>query len=319
MRNYNIDREPVSSEEVSTFKDFKSILRKHAQTTEDLAKIKPVASSSKMYWLIGGAISALTFGALVIFSGDSNDFIVEQKTIEQKQVPLVEKTVALPKIKWQTVIRTAQVSVESRIGVNTISADRVNFAEFSTSDEVTTLIKSIQKPDADFVKASLVFKLDKGAELELSNANDLFTLSEKGQWEKVEYKAIAMPQIQKPELWKKGEPAINIEFGEFDGPASKYKNVVWKALNPKDLDVASDYYTTNWEDVSIEKTAVGGLYTITLKTSIKVKQFSVYPALYGQAYENAMADYNKNLMKAQEELKVAPKHYSISEGVYTVK
>ena len=41
MRNYNIDRERISSDEISSFKDFKSILQKHAQTTQDLARIKP--------------------------------------------------------------------------------------------------------------------------------------------------------------------------------------------------------------------------------------------------------------------------------------
>ena len=109
MRNYNIDRERISSDEISSFKDFKSILQKHAQTTQDLARIKPAGSVNKMYWAIGGVVSAVAISAVLIFGGDSPDLIssevVENTVVENKEV------VETSSIQWQTIIRTPKNSI----------------------------------------------------------------------------------------------------------------------------------------------------------------------------------------------------------------
>ena len=317
MRNYNINREPISSNEVSKFKDFKSILRKHSQTSEDLAKIKPNGSSNKIYWITGSVISALTFGVLVMFNLESHEpfRFVDQKLVEQ--INEVEKDVELPKIEWQTVIRSPQNSIEDSIGVNFISANKIKYAKFQTSEEVNYLIKNIQKPDIKFVNNSIVFKQEKEVELKLANKLALYSLSLKGQWVKVENKATEMPYIEKPVLFKIGDQGIKLSFKNFDGPISKYKNVRWKPVNIKDLD--DSYFTTNWEDASLEKTSINGVYTLTFKLGELEKSFNGYPALQKSAFDKAMIEYNKNLLRAQEKLNAAPKDYKISAGVYTIK
>ena len=73
MRDFNVNREPISSEEISTFKDFKSILRKHAQTTEDLSKIKNVGGSSRLYWGLGGALSAIAIISVMLLSNTDEE------------------------------------------------------------------------------------------------------------------------------------------------------------------------------------------------------------------------------------------------------
>lgn len=313
MRNYNINREPISSNEVSKFKDFKSILRKHSQTSEDLAKIKPVGSSNKIYWITGSVISALTFGALVMFNLKSHEPLrfVDQKVVKQI------KDVELPKIEWQTVIRSPQNSIEDSIGVNFISANKIKYVKFQTSEDVKYLIKNIQKSDSKFVKNSIVFKQEKEVELKLSNKLALYSLSLKGQWVKVENNAQEMPYIEKPVLFKIGDQGIKLSFKNFDGPISKYKNVRWKPVNLKDLD--DSYFTTDWEDASLEKTSINGVYTLTFKLGELEKSFNGYPALQKSTFDKAMIEYNKNLLRAQEKLNAAPKEYKISAGVYTIK
>lgn len=313
MRDYNIDREGISSEEISTFKDFKSIMRKHAQTTEDLAKIKPAKSSNGLFWGIGGAASVIAISLFVALSGTDDTVVKEEVAVK----PIVAEVVETPTVEWQTVIRTPQQAIEEVVGLNEISADRVDFAEFKNIDEVESLLKGIKKTDAGFIANSLVFKLSKDETIEMSSNNDLFHLNKSGEWVKVSYNPVEMPELEKPTEWKKGEPAVNIDFGDFEGPASKYKNIVWKPLNLKDLD--DSYYSTPWEDASVKRTSVNGMYTITLRYGEVEKNFNAYPALYGQAYKKAMKEYNAELLKIQEEVKTAPKTYSVSKGVYTVK
>ena len=126
MRDFNVNREPISSEEISTFKDFKSILRKHAQTTDDLAKIKPVGNSSRIYWGLGGALSVIAIASVILLSNTDEE--VRDPTTEFVAI-VDEVKYVLPEIKWETVIRTPKVSLEHALKLNIISADRVDFVQ----------------------------------------------------------------------------------------------------------------------------------------------------------------------------------------------
>ena len=316
MRNYNIDREQISSDEVSGFKDFQSILKKHAQTTQDLSKIKSVGSTNKIYWTIGGLASVIAVVAFFLFGGESKEVIVKD-FVEQKRV------IEVPVISWQTIIRTPKNSIEKEIGVNAISANRVDFVRFKSSSEVLTLLNSVQKTDADFVSKSLVFKVEKKEILEISNDNDLYRLNEEGRWDKVEYVPMEIPYIEKPVLWKKGEFAVqpkgipNGIYQYVDGMVSQYENIVWKPVNLMDLD--ESFFKIGWKEMSVKKTSVKGVYNLVFKYGEIEKSFNGYPAFAKSDYKKAMREYNKELVKAQENLKKAPKEYNVSAGVYTLK
>lgn len=312
MRDYNIDRERMSSDEISTFKDFKSIMRKHAQTTEDLAKINSSKISSGLLWGIGGTVSVIAVSLFFALSG--NEEAVVKDVVVAK--PITEVAEA-PKIEWQTVIRTPKESIEEVIGLNMVSADRVDYAEFSNIKEVNALLKGVKKTDADFITNSLVFKLSDAETLEISNTNDLFMLNKNGEWDKVAFNPVDMPYVEKPVLWNAGELAVRMNFDNFNGPASKYKNLFWKPVDRADMD--DSFFTTAWEDASVEKSDVEGVYTLTFKLGETVKRFNGYPALPKKDYQKAMKDYNAKLLKIQEEVKTAPKTYSVSKGVYTIK
>ena len=316
MRDYNIDREQISSEEVSSFKDFKSILQKHAQTTQDLSNIKSAGSSNKIYWIIGGFVSAIAISVLFLSIDDTKEVVVKE-VIELKNV------VKTPDVSWQTIIRTPKNSIEQEIGVNIISANRVDFVRFKKSSEVTTLLDNIQKSGADFVSKSIVFKIEKNEKLELPKDNDLFKLNSYGSWDKVEFIPIEIPYIEKPVLWKKGEFAVqpkgipNGIYQYVDGLVSKYENVVWKPVNLMDLD--ESFFKIGWEEMSVKKTSVKGVYNLVFKFGEIEKSFNGYPALPKSDYKKAMKEYNKELAKALENLKKAPKEYNISAGIYTLK
>ena len=315
MRNYNIDREKVSSDEISSFKDFKSILQKHAQTTQDLARIKPAGSLNKMYWIIGGVVSVFTVSAFLIFGGDSPEVTLPEVTVKA----VVEKKDVLetPSVEWQTIIRTPRNSIEKEIEVNNISANRVDFARFKNSSEALSLLGNVQNSDAEFVSGSMVFRVENEEDLVISNTNDLYKLSDDGRWNKVAYEPMEIAYIEKPVLWKKGELAIKMNFQNFDGAASKYKNVFWKPVNLMDLD--ESFFSTDWEDASVQKTSLNGVYNLVFKLNDIEKSFNGYPALPKPDYNRAIKDYNKKLFKAQEDLKNSPKEYKIKGGIYTVK
>ena len=314
MRDYNIDREKISSEEISTFKDFKSIMRKHAQTTEDLARIKP-SSSTGLFWGVGGAASVIAITLIIALTG--NEEVVKDEIVLHPKTTKTAEVSKAPQVVWETVIRTPQQSIEKVIGLNDISADRVDYVNFKTSEEVNSLIKGINKTDADFIANSLVFKISDSETLEIPNTNDLFQLNAKGQWDKVSSNPIDMPFVEKPVLWNVGEVAVRMNFDNFDGPASKYKNVFWKPVDRADMD--DSFFTTEWEDAAVEKSDLKGVYTLTFKLGETVKRFNGYPALPKKDYQKAMKDYNKKLLKIQDEVKTAPKAFSISKGIYTIK
>jgi hypothetical protein len=316
MRNFNIDREQISSDQVANFKDFQSILKKHAQTTQDLSKIKSVGPSNKLYWAIGGAVPVLAIASFLLFGIESKEVVIKD-FVEKKSI------VEAPVIHWETIIRTPKNSIEQEIGVNVISANRVDFVRFQTSSEVNTLLNNVQKTDADFVSKSLVFKVENKEIIEISKDNDLYKLNGEGRWEKVEYVPLEIPYIEKPILWKKGEFAVqpkgipNGIYQYVDGLVSKYENVVWKPVNLMDLD--ESFFEIGWKEMSVKKTAVKGVYSLVFKFDEIEKSFNGYPALPKQDYKKAMKEYNKELLKAQENLKKAPKEYHVSAGVYTLK
>lgn len=316
MRKYNIDREQISSEQIAGFKDFQSILKKHAQSTHNLSKIKSLGSSNKIYWTIGGFASLITIVSLLFFSGEPEK-VVRKDFVENESV--VDASVIL----WKTLIRTPKNSIEKEIGVNVISSNRVDFVRFNNSSEVNSLLKNVQKTDADFVSKSLVFKVENEEVLEISKDNDLYRLNEEGRWDKVEYVPMEIPYIEKPILWKKGEFAVqpkgipNGIYQYVDGLVSEYESVVWKPVNLMDLD--ESFFKIGWKEMSVKKTSVKGVYNLIFKFGEIEKSFNGYPALPKTDYKKAMKEFNRKLVKAQENLKKAPKVYNVSSGVYTLK
>jgi hypothetical protein len=310
MRDYNIDRKKVSSEEISSFKDFKSILQKNAQTTQDLSKIKASGSLKNIYWIIGGITSSLAVFVYFLLGGETKEVVLPD-LVERMEI------VESPPINWRTIIRTPKNSIEKEIGVNVISANRVDFIRFGNSSEVLSLLSNIQNSDANFVSESLVFKVESDEDIVLSNTNELFKLSDEGRWNKVEYVPIEIPYIEKPVLWKKGELAIRMNFQNFEGPASEFENVFWKPINLMDLD--ESFFNTDWEDASIQKTSVKGVYNLVFKLGNLEKSFNGYPALPKSDYKKAMKDYNSKIFNSQERLKNAPKKYNVSSGIFTIK
>jgi hypothetical protein len=316
MRNFNIDREQISSDQVADFKDFQSILKKHAQTTQDFSKIKSVGSFNKLYWTIGGFASVLALSAFLLFFREPKEILLKE-VVEKKNI------IEAPIIRWETIIRTPKNSIEQEIGVNVISANRVDFVQFKNSSEVNTLLSSVQTTDANFVSKSLVFKVENKETLEISKDNYLFKLNDDGRWIKVENLPMEIPYIEKPVLWKKGEFAVqpkgipNGIYQYVEGMVSKYENVVWKPVNLMDLD--ESFFKIGWKEMSVKKTSVKGVYNLVFKFGKIEKSFNGYPALPKSDYKKAMREYNKELLKAQENLKKAPKKYRVSAGVYTLK
>lgn len=333
MRNINIDRDPISSEEISTFKDFKSILRKHAQTTEDLAKIKPGSNNSMIFWAVGIVAAVATTTLLLLNNSVTpsveelalNQEIINKPTefavavnkdsVESKPV-LVQKSV-----EWKTIIRTPKKSVEQVIAVNEISADRVDYFTFENQDEIELLLKGIKKSDADFVKNSLVFKTSGEESLKLLSSQELYRLNDDGKWKKVNSNPVSMPYIEKPLLYKSSNPSYEFTFTNFNGPASKYTDVRWTPVDNKDAKRINDFLDNNTQltDATITSANIEGVYNITLVAHENEFRFNAYPTLTQPIYEDAMKAYNLKLQKAQEILRVTPKTYEISQGVYTTK
>lgn len=314
MRDFNVNREPISSEEISTFKDFKSILRKHAQTTDDLAKIKPVGNSSKIYWGLGGALSLIAIASVTLLLNTDKE--VSDPTTESVVI-LDEVKDAFPEIKWETIIRTPKVSLEHALKLNVISADRVDFVQFSSGKEVSFLLPKLKGVDVDFVKESLVFRIGNQESIEISNTNILYQLTDENEWVKVDYTPNDIPFIEKPRLLKSGTPAIQMDFEGFSSEFTKFEEVFWQPVDFKDLD--EEYFTVQWDDASVEKSNVNGVYKLSFRSGEIERHFNGYPVLQKGEYEKAIKLYKTKLMSLQEDMMIAPKNYIVSKGVFTVK
>jgi hypothetical protein len=203
-KHFNIDRDSISSEEVSTFKDFKSILRKHSQTSEDLAKIKPVKNNSILYWSIG-IIGILATSTLIVLNSSYessveddfvvNDFVETKKRLEDKSSKakpvLIENS-----IEWSTIIKTPKQPISELVNAQTFSASRIEYVEFDSFKDIKTLLPGIQKSDADFVLNTIVFKIEHKEEITVSNKNELYKFGEESKWLKVDFKPVLMPFIE---------------------------------------------------------------------------------------------------------------------------
>ena len=314
MRDFNVNREPISSEEISTFKDFKSILRKHAQTTEDLAKIKTVGGSSRIYWGLGGALSTIAIVSVMLLS-NTDEEVVDDTTESVAIVDEVKEV--LTEIKWATIIRTPKVSLEHALKLNVISADRVDFVQFNSVKEVSVLLPNLKGSDVEFVKESLVFKIENDESIEISNTNVLYQLTDENEWAKVDYIPNDIPFIEKPRLLIKGTPAIQMDFEGFSSEFTKFEEVFWQPVDFKDLD--EEYFTVQWDDASVEKSNVNGVYKLSFKSGESERHFNGYPVLQKREYEKAIKLYKTKLMSLQEGIMIAPKNYTVSKGVFTVK
>ena len=78
MRNINVDREPITSEDVSSYKDFNNILKKHTETISDLKKIK-AGKSLVWYKTMGGAFIITALAASIFYISNSEDQNVVNK------------------------------------------------------------------------------------------------------------------------------------------------------------------------------------------------------------------------------------------------
>ena len=314
MRDFNVNREPISSEEISTFKDFKSILRKHAQTTEDLAKIKTVGGSSRLYWGLGGALSAIAIVSVMLLS-NTDEEVVDHTTESVAIVDEVKEV--LTEIKWATIIRTPKVSLEHALKLNVISADRVDFVQFNSVKEVSVLLPNLKGSDVEFVKESLVFKIENDESIEISNTNVLYQLTHENEWVKVDYTPNDIPFIEKPRLLIQVTPAIQMNFEGFSNEFTKFEEVFWQPVDFKDLD--EEYFTVQWDDASVEKSNVDGVYKLSFKSGESERHLNGYPVLQKREYVKAIKLYNTKLISLQEDMMIAPKNYTVSKGVFTVK
>ena len=329
MRNYNIDREPISSEEVSTFKDFKSILRKHAQTTEDLAKIKPSSNNSIIYWAVGIVVVVAAATSLVLNSSynSSNtklaDELIEKPSVnevtEEKKSKLIKPFVNKNRIEWTTIIKKPQESIEGLINVNRLSASRIEYAKLKSSKDAEELLSGIQKSDADFVIESIVFKIDNKESIEVSNKNEVHKLGQDGKWVKVDFEPVSMPFIEKPNLYTPGESGLKVNFKEFKGPASEYRNVFWKPVDAKDYDEVDQIIANGLDDIKIRNADINGVYNLTFISGDLTVRINAYPCLLKDDFDEAMKEYDIKLQKAQQAIMSAQKEYILTKGIYTVK
>ena len=349
MRNINIDRDPMSSEDVSSYKDFKSILKKHAETTNDLNKIK---ASKSISWLgIGTGVFVITavLGGLFLittFSDFTGDFIKDFKSIfkkhpevnsnssskspvkSEKEIkitkPLVvdgnftefeDKKVVVKKNEWQLIENSSEDPIHNHFDFDLISSDRIEYIKLGDYESIKDLLGLTKGVEFEFVKDKKIFKISVDSKLKINTEKALFKLV-KNNWVKVDNKPFEFDELVKPKKMEHGKMGIAIDAVGFGKKFKKFENMIWQPVQPEDID--SSFFGHNWTDGSITKTSVLGVYDITLKDGDLSKQFYGYPVLQKYAYKKALKGYNKKLLKQQDLMKKALKSFNISEGVYTI-
>lgn len=317
MRNINVDREPITSEDVSSYKDFNNILKKHTETTSDLKKIK-AGKSLVWYKTMGGAFIITALAASIFYISNSEDqnvvntipLVSEKDVIKSENKNNVQKIV-----KWEVMFNSTQDPIHKYFDFEAFSSDKIEYIQLTDEESIKTLIKGIKNTGVEFVKGKKVFKIDNNYRLETSADKTLFKLVE-GNWLKVDYNPYEFDKLIKPKKLEIGKPVIKIEEFGFGKEFKEFENMIWQPVQPNDLD--ESFFDHNWPDGSIVETSVSGVYNITLIDGDLIKQFYGYPVLQKYAYKKALKEYNKKLIRQQELMKKALKKFDIQKGVYVI-
>ena len=315
MRNINIDRDPMSSEDVSSYKDFKSILKKHAETTNDLNKINARKSISWLGISVGVFVTTAFLGGLFFINKNEGEVNTIPLIVEKEITKIEDEKVLIKKNVWQLMINKTEDPIHDHFDFDLLSSDRIEYIKLGDIESIKSLLSSIKSSGFEFVKDKKVFKLSIDSKLKISADKNLFKLVE-GNWLKVDHKPFEFVQLVKPQKMEKGKMGIAIDAVGFGEKFKKFENMIWQPVQPEDID--SSFFGHNWTDGSITETSVLGVYDITLKDGDLSKQFYGYPVLQKYAYKKALKGYNKKLLKQQELMKKALKSFDISEGVYTI-
>jgi len=315
MRNINIDRDPMSSEDVSSYKDFKSILKKHAETTNDLNKINARKSISWLGISVGVFVTTAFLGGLFFINKNEGEVNTIPLIVEKEITKIEDEKVLIKKNVWQLMINKTEDPIHNHFDFDLLSSDRIEYIKLGDIESIKALLSSIKSSGFEFVKDKKVFKLSIDSKLKISADKNLFKLVE-GNWLKVDHKPFEFVQLVKPQKMEKGKMGIAIDAVGFGEKFKKFENMIWQPVQPEDID--SSFFGHNWTDGSITETSVLGVYDITLKDGDLSKQFYGYPVLQKYAYKKALKGYNKKLLKQQELMKKALKSFDISEGVYTI-
>ena len=315
MRNINIDRDPMSSEDVSSYKDFKSILKKHAETTNDLNKINARKSISWLGISVGVFVTTAFLGGLFFINKNEGEVNTIPLIVEKEITKIEDEKVLIKKNVWQLMINKTEDPIHNHFDFDLLSSDRIEYIKLGDIESIKALLSSIKSSGFEFVKDKKVFKLSIDSKLKISADKNLFKLVE-GNWLKIDHKPFEFVQLVKPKKMEKGKMGIAIDAVGFGEKFKKFENMIWQPVQPEDID--SSFFGHNWTDGSITETSVLGVYDITLKDGDLSKQFYGYPVLQKYAYKKALKGYNKKLLKQQELMKKALKSFDISEGVYTI-
>ena len=315
MRNINIDRDPMSSEDVSSYKDFKSILKKHAETTNDLNKINARKSISWLGISVGVFVTTAFLGGLFFINKNEGEVNTIPLIVEKEITKIEDEKVLIKKNEWQLMINKTEDPIHDHFDFDLLSSDRIEYIKVGDVESIKALLSSIKSSGFEFVKDKKVFKLSIDSKLKISADKNLFKLVE-GNWLKIDHKPFEFVQLVKPKKMEKGKMGIAIDAVGFGEKFKKFENMIWQPVQPEDID--SSFFGHNWTDGSITEPSVLGVYGITLKDGDLSKQFYGYPVLQKYAYKKALKGYNKKLLKQQELMKKALKSFDISEGVYTI-
>lgn len=314
MRNINFDRDPISSEDISSYKDFKSIQQKHAQTTNDLDKIKS-GKSNAWYATRGGAIIALAIVGGFLFSDKLSDSNTEASTINEVVSPVVPETVK-EALKWKVVFNAVNDPIHEHFDFDQLSSERIEYFQSSDASSIKSLIPNIKKSDLEYSKDKKVFRVDTDFSMQVDADKNVYKL-EKGKWSRIDHEPFEFESLIKPRKMEPGKPGIRIDVVGFGAEYQEFANMIWQPMNSEDLDAS--FFDHNWPDGSIVETSVSGVYKITLVEGDIVKHFNGYPVLQKYAFKKAMKEYNKKLIEQQEMMKRAPKTFNVEKGIYTIE
>tara|TARA_B110000211_G_C14044959_1_gene538494 strand:+ start:427 stop:1383 length:957 start_codon:yes stop_codon:yes gene_type:complete len=318
MRNVNIDRDPMSSEDVSSYKDFKSILKKHAQTTNDLNKINS-SKSAGWYLTRGGAVALVAFASGLFFMDNNKEEDVVNAipvTVIEDVAKVEDKKVVKAKVEWTVMLNSAKDPIHEHFDFDELSSERIEYIQFGESKSIKTLLPTINPSDLEYAKDKKIFRVSTGFSLKISANKSLFKM-EKGNWVKIDHHPYEFKKLVKPKKMEVGKPGIRIDVVGFGKEFQEFENMIWQPLQSEDLDAS--FFDYEWPDGSIVETNTQGIYNITLVDGEMVKQFYGYPVLQKYAYKKAIKEYTKKLVKQQDLMKKAPKAFDIEKGIYTIE
>jgi len=283
--NINIDRPEVSSEEISTKRDFSNLLKQYKQIEKT-----PFYVRYRLPLLSAGVIIGI--GALLFTMKEKKvaaDPKMNHKLVSAQAAP-VEETKVTEEEKSNTVEESKSVLTRKKVKADQPVVS--NFNPVVSNDRMKKDTVAATTP----VSPSLP-KEEVKAKMSKEEATKKIGILEKEiSALKIQRRRLDLQKPIKPNMASGKTFNIDVVKNQFP-QLVKYNNVEFEAASDA-KDFSNDFFKTKWEDGKISQDTDGN-YFVTISKGKEKHTFKAIPVFKGEAYNETVKQYEEYVRKTE--------------------